>query len=434
MRMSVFVASFVVPFCAATAFATDRKVPQDFSTIADAVAAAQDGDRIVVGPGVYQENVTTAIANLQFIGRKAVWDGTLTNGTSGTCLTATGGGTLVQGFAFRGGQNAAAQVQLTGDNCKVVKCSSRGPSQRFLKVTGNGVVVDKCQLFAVDSLAMEIVGDNATVTRLSTQQCDDDVVRVTGNAALVTRCKFNMNEDGFNVHIVGTGGHATFNTSTYCDETIYVDGADGVAEGNRAVGSGYLQMRGDNLTCRHNTITNAADDQYGIYVQLSPGPNGGGVIEDNVLTQISSSGMRIDGKSLTIRNNRVTNAGTESGEHGYDIRGTDNTIEDCSAVGSGTHGFSSTGANNVFNRCVAVDSAADGFHIDAPDNTLTDCKATANTGEGLDNGGTGTTVTGCTFKGNRIDVANDGTFSNDATFAQDNSFTTGGVAQAPQID
>jgi hypothetical protein len=52
----------------------------------------------------------------------------------------------------------------------------------------------------------------------------------------------------------------------------------------------------------------------------------------------------------------------------------------------------------------------------------------------LDNRGAGSTVTQCTFKRNRIDVANLGSFVNDATFATDNTFATGGTLQLPQVD
>src|SRR4051794_28197452 len=52
-----------------SARAIDRHVPSaSYATIADAVAAAQAGDRILVGAGVYQENVVSTNANIQFIG------------------------------------------------------------------------------------------------------------------------------------------------------------------------------------------------------------------------------------------------------------------------------------------------------------------------------------------------------------------------------
>src|SRR6188768_1937085 len=95
MQSRFAIVSLVLAAAAAPAFAADRKVPSaDYPTITAAVAAAQPGDRIVVGPGFYAENVVTNVANLQFIGKKAVWDGTTLAGVAGQCLVATGGGTV----------------------------------------------------------------------------------------------------------------------------------------------------------------------------------------------------------------------------------------------------------------------------------------------------------------------------------------------------
>jgi hypothetical protein len=122
--MRRFVAASFVVVAVAPAVAADRKVPsQTYPTIAAAAAAAQPGDRILVAPGRYAENVATDVAKLQFIGKNAFWDGTLDDGAPGVCLTATGGKTLVQGFTFRSGLANTAQVQLTGDDCKVIKCT-----------------------------------------------------------------------------------------------------------------------------------------------------------------------------------------------------------------------------------------------------------------------------------------------------------------------
>ena len=97
---------------ASGAWAADRKVGKGapYTTIQSAVDAAAPGDRILVGPGVYYEKVSSKTDRLQFIGKKAVWDGTV-HGDPGTCLAASGDGISVQGFTFRNGQ---VQVSIDG--------------------------------------------------------------------------------------------------------------------------------------------------------------------------------------------------------------------------------------------------------------------------------------------------------------------------------
>lgn len=490
-QSSGFVGCLLLLFFAVLAQATDRRVPTTtYPTIASAVADAQPGDRILVGAGTYQENVVSTNANLQFIGRKAIWDGTLSNGTPGVCLIASGGGTVIRGFSFRAGQANASQVQLTGDNCSVIKCVSRGPSARFLTIVGNGTVVDSCSLFSVNSSAIQIFGDGAVVKKLKTLQCDDDVVFIQGNGATVTGCMFRLTEDSFSVDVAGNNAVVMLNHFVNCDSGVNVNGTNaavaknqfmncssairvtgsGLVENNKTIHAGVFSLTGSNLTARGNTFTAITATGDGVVVEhnkslqsgrisvtgdnlairgnvISSAPNdttgivansrtsaGGGVIEDNKLTEISQTGLDIRCSHVVIQRNHVTDAGTENSESGCAVSGDFNTLVDNVVIGGGTHAFDISGSSNSLTNCSAVDAAADGFHITGDNNTLTGCEAMLCTGEGLDNGGDGTLVTQCVFKHNRIDVANDGTFANQATFTTDNAFFTGGIAQPSQVD
>ena len=484
---------------AVPARAVDRPVPSaNFPTISSAVAAAQSGDRILVAPGIYQEHVVSAVPNLQFIGRDAVWDGTLVNGSAGVCLTATGDGTLVQGFIFRAGQSNVAQVQLTGDGCRVLKCLARGPNSRFLRIEGNSALVDSCSLLAVNSTAIEIIGDGAVVRKVKARQCDDVVVGVQGNGATVTRCTMSLNEDSASVSIGGNDAIVSLNTFLNCDIAISITGAnatvannkaahlgffllltgtnafvqnnrvlsctgtflnvDGnnafvrnnrastvggtflsvfsdnaVVENNHGVAAGTIFVTGDGITIRGNTISDAPNDKTGL-TATSRTAAGGGLIENNWVKDMAQSGLVLNCHHTVVRGNHVIGAGIEFGESGCVVGGSGNEMTNNVVTGGGTHGFDITGPNNTLVQCLAFDSAADGFHIAADGNTLLGCVAMNCTGEGLDNGAADTTVMACIFKSNRLDVANDGTFSNAATFTVDNVFTTGGPNQSPQVD
>ncbi len=448
--------TFLLAVTAFTVAAANRAVPGTHPTIADAVAAAQPGDHILVGPGVYQENVVSTVANLQFIGKGAIWDGTLVNGTAGVCLTATGDGVVVQGFIFRAGQANAAQVQLTGAGCRVLNCSSRGPSARFLKITGNSALVDACTLYAVNSGAIEIIGDNATVRKVKSRQGDDSVIGITGNGATVTSCIMSLNEDGASISIVGHHALVNLNSFVDCDSGISVTGTNAIVTKNKALNGGSsfisvnsgdnaivernistagggISVSGDAVAVRGNSMRSMRNDASGLTVNGATDA-GGAVVENNIMKDIAANGLSVGINNAVIRGNRVTGSGTESGESACRVSGSGNRLTNNVVIGGGTHGFNITGANNMFVRCTAIDSAADGFHITGSGNTLLICDAMLCTGEGLDNGGANTTVLDCAFKKNRLDVANDGTFANAATFTSDNSFSTGGPSQLPQVD
>jgi hypothetical protein len=423
--------STVIAALAADAFAADRKVPSAaYPTIAAAVAAAQPGDRILVGPGVYQEHVVTATANLQFLGRQAIWDATLPNGTHGDCLTVNAAGVLVQGFSFRGGNNGSTQVVVVGDGATVRKCYSRGPAA-FVFVTGARALVDGCRLFANMNVAIDVVGDDGRVQSCTVQQCDATVFRFVGARATVTRCAFLNNDDGDIINITGFGARVTSNRFVNCDDdTIDVTGDAAVVEGNKMTGSGDLRVTGDSLTIRRNTLSFVFGGAQGIFA-ASTTPNGGGTIEDNVVSDVNGRGLDVSASHVTIRRIKVSRSGAENVEGCVRVAGSFNALTQVVATTSGAHGFDVTGSDNILVECVAVDAGRDGFHVVGARTRLERCRATACTGEGLDNGGLDTTVMACTFRGNRLDVANDGTFLN---FAATNVFKTGGIIQLPQID
>ena len=368
-------ATLALILLAAPARAVDRLVPGAFLTIGAAVAAALPGDRILVSSGIYQENVTSNIPNLQFIGKSTVWDGTLTNGTAGTCLTSTGNLVSVKGFIFRAGAANNAQVQLTGDGCRVGNCSSRGPSARFLKMTGNSNVVESCSMFAVNSTAIEIIGDAAVVKKVTSRQGDDSVILVQGHFATVTGCTMTLNEDGSSINITGSNAIVSLNMFLYCDLDITVNGANATVTKNKTVRNGstfvsvsstgagpvvtqntamhcvgaFLSLSGSNTVVRQNKATDCRS------TFLSASSSGAGaVVEQNTVTRCGGTFMSLSGSNAVVRKNMAT-----------DCAGTF-----LSASSSGAGAFVE---QNTVMRCGGTFMSLSGSNAVVRQNTATDC-------------------------------------------------------------
>src|SRR5262245_44060802 len=94
---------------AAPAAADTLKVPQDFATIGDAVAAAADADTINVSKGTYLETVSIAVPNLKLVGKNATIDAQF----SGTCVNVDASGVSITGFTLCNGTNG---IFAGGDN------------------------------------------------------------------------------------------------------------------------------------------------------------------------------------------------------------------------------------------------------------------------------------------------------------------------------
>lgn len=284
---------------AAPAFATDRKVPSQFPTIAAAVAAAQSGDRILVSPnnapgsnGVYTENV--AVPNtkigLQFVGSNVTWDGTV----SDTLVVQGPGndGVLVSGFVFRNGQR---QVSITGDGATIAKC-------RFLN--------------SLDNNAVTIVGNFAKIAGIEVYSCYDDGVNITGTDARVEKCKFSsIDYPGVRLtsadRAVVTG--CTFDRC--CDAVDLVSGVDVLLEKNtiRNDGCDGILVQGKNVRIAGNKISGVGSDNNGNPTQ------GSGIrilstseqilILGNTIENCSAYGVAFDGKLVAVMGNKVTRCG-----------------------------------------------------------------------------------------------------------------------------
>jgi len=416
---------------AAPALAADRHVPSPvYPSIAAAAAAAQPGDRIVVAPGVYREHVVSTASGVTFVGRRAIWDATLVTGTTGVCLTATGAGTVVEGFTFLAGDQGPPCVDLTGDDCRVVRCSLRGTDSRMVAITGARARVTSCRLVGARNDAVAIVGDDAIVEKLTAWHSDDAVVHVTGARARVARSRFDVSDGNACVNVEGDAATVVANRFDLARRAIVVTGNGVVVEGNKCKGGGDIVVTGDAVTVRANSFKDGTN-RVAIRVD-SASAIGGGLVEDNVVSRHPLTAMDLRCTLVTVRDNRISGVGT-AGDSGILLHAVSsanqvlrNVVTDCDG-----HAYNVAGVSNVLTECVAVRATADGFHVEGDGNTMADCRATDCGGEGLDNGADGTIVTGSVFRDNRLDVASDGTF---ASFAADNVWRTGGTSQVPQVD
>lgn len=423
--------ALVLPFVlAAPALAADLHVPSPvYPTIAAAAAAAQPGDRIVVAPGIYREHVTSAAAGVAFVGRRATWDATLANGTTGSCLTVTGAGTSVQGFTFLSGDQGQPCVDLTGDDCRMVRCTLRGTDSRLVVITGTRAAVSDCRLYGARDNAVEIFGDDATIEKVKASRSMDAALHVTGARARVARNKFDVSDGASCINVEGDAATVLANRFSGARRGIAVTGNGCVVEANKCVGGGDIVVTGDAVTIRGNLF---ADGTYRVAIRVDSVDVGGGLVEDNVVDRHPATAIDLRCTQVTVRRNRITDVGT-AGDAGIllNTASVSNQLSANVVTGCDGHAYIVRGQGNVLTECVAVGATADGFHIEDDGNTLTGCRATGCGGEGLDNGADGTIVTGCVFRDNRLDVANDGSFAN---FGTDNVFKTGGTTTAPQVD
>ncbi len=232
MRNILVVAALLA--IAPTAFAVDLPVgkKKTYAKIQDAVNAAHDGDRILVGPGVYKEAVTFGTLNhVTFLGKGAVWDGQTGPQQSGTCLSGSGEGIVVQGFTFRQGEY---HVSLQGKSCVVTKCVSRGADWYAFYLRGDGMRVEACKIVGDAEPGVYVEGADAVVRSNQFRNCDGGAIYVSGASALAEKNDIRTIEDEYGIYVYGSDAkvltNVVWNTD---DENIYVEGDRAQVVGNR---------------------------------------------------------------------------------------------------------------------------------------------------------------------------------------------------------
>jgi len=457
MRKTLAIAALLA--AAPTAFAADLAVgkKKPYAKIQDAVNAARDGDRILVGPGVYKEAVAFGTLNhVTFLGRGAVWDGQTGPRQSGTCLSGSGEGIVVQGFTFRQGES---HVSLQGKSCVVTKCVSRGAGSYAFYLRGDGMRVEACKIVGDASPGVYVDGAGAVVRSNQIRNGDSGGIDVSGASALVEKNEIRTIEDAFGVRVYGADAkvltNVVWNTD---DENIYVEGDRAQIVGNRctytsdgpgvsvygnsaevgknkvfAPAEGGVRVNGDAANVHDNVVSMTLEGYAGIQL-TGVAKGGGGTVACNVVSDTTSWGFDLRADGLTVTGNTALRCGP--GRAGaFHVVGNSNTIDACVATSSRATGFLLEGDGTKVTDSTASGGTGDGFRVIGQATQMSGVVATGNGGEGLDNRGVLTAASGCTLTGNRLDVACD--VGSGASFdggLAGNTFKTGGETQTPEVD
>ena len=435
---------------AAPAAAATLKVGRGkpYATIGEAVAAAGEGDTIVVYGGRYTETVEITTPGLVLRAKQrvtwlpAVWRGrclTLAPGadgaevsgfrfsTHGDALTVQAPGVRVVKCRFRGGDGISG---AGGDDLVVSRCDLRSGG-RAVDVDASGVTLERTRIAHHDSGPVEIVGDDTVVDRvLLSGSTDDSGFELRGDRVRVERCRTRST---WNHGIVVRGDDCVVRRNVVegliNDPGIEVDGDRALVEDNVVSGSlryPGIDVDGQAFTVRGNRVLDSADSFPAIVAGNGAGTGGQAVLADNVVVGSGMHGIEVFGQGVLVTGNRVE----DCARTGFMVFGAGHRLERNVVVGAGEHGFRVDAAGVTLVDCVALECETDGFRIvaSATGVVLDGCRASGAAACGLHNSGTAA-FTGCTFTGCRVDVADDGTL----TDGGGNTFTTGGT-DSPPVD
>jgi hypothetical protein len=324
-------------------------VPQDRATIQEAIDAAEDGDEIRIGRGVYAENVVLAGRqglSLVGVGRPTL-DGSL---AGGVCLAIRDSTAIrVTGISFVGAGSHAVHIERC-DEVDVSRCRVTAPGADGIRVDASTHVFlsrNRISRATRDAIALSAglpsPTNDSSLLRNVIRRAGRDGIALFGDRNVVqgnrirapVRHGVRSEQTGCSLCLVATN-------------TIVRTGADAVS------------FDGVGHTFRSNKVDAAG--RVGLRL--------GGtelVVDRNRVRKSTNDGFYINATSSTVTGNRVL----RTGDDGFEIEGTVGLFEENRVRGAGDSGFQVDGTGNSFIRNRARGSA----NLDCDDlggNTYTD--------------------------------------------------------------
>jgi nitrous oxidase accessory protein NosD len=205
-----------------SANAGNIQVPQDFPTIQEAVDAALDADVILVGPGIYRENVVIITSGITLKGPKAIIDGAYL----GNCIDVTADDVTITGFDLVNGGLPAAPgdigtggcLSYTGSGADITKLEISGGADFGIMLTGTGRIED-CLVAACLGTGMLLdSGDQAgpqTLLKVNeVYRCGTGILADDGPFTFDRNIVSNNSGDGIHVTVLAAAGDGTVTTTT----------------------------------------------------------------------------------------------------------------------------------------------------------------------------------------------------------------------------
>jgi|GEM_PF-1364426 len=285
-RTSSSAALLALAVLAAAARADVLHVPKDFPTVAEALAAAQAGDEIVLAAGSY--NTPILIDDVDGIVLRGQGKVVLGGGTDVTpALTLENSDHVtVDHLRIEGAQGTAVFAGPGADDLvlsrlRIEDCAGTG----IVAGESSGVLIDRCRVEGAGGHGISILeAGEFTLSRCTVVDAGGIGIDV-GDAQFITvdRCHVTgSGQSGIAMGFSGPSHHGVLSRNVVIDagtNGLFVRGAENVVTENRVQGAG-----GAGVLLHAESV--------------------GGIVEDNTLVD-AGVGLDVGGTGLLVRDNRV---------------------------------------------------------------------------------------------------------------------------------
>jgi hypothetical protein len=313
-----------------------------------------------------------------------------------TSVLAEADDVLIQNCRFR-----SRRVEIVGDDARVEDCTFASMDDHGLVFEGENLRVSDTTFDGISGSAITGVGSDAVIDDCVIRAIADDGIFVTSDGVRIDGCSFQSVGDRA-VEVISIDAIIRSNKLRDVRVGIVVIGAGARIEKNkieRVHGSGGIE--------------------------LIQGP--GAIVDLNKLRDVQGDGIRIgaNGAGAQVTRNQVIQTAILNGTAGYALIANGVKLIDNLAKDSGHHGVRVAGKDCVIESLTTTRNVQDGVRIDgaAAGTQMTGIVSVKNGRHGIANLAANTALSVAILLGNRVDLANSGTF----TTLSKVQFATGGA-------
>ena len=391
-----------------------------FTTIQEAVDAADPGETVRISPGTYFENVMIPEAKdgLQLIGTsrtRVILDPDAPN--TGNGITVAAPNVLIKNITIQNGNSDAIHIDSTASGTRVERVDFYRPEDECVDVYAPDVEIVRNKMYGCDDpVEADNNADNLLIDRNTMLFCDGDCIDVGSSGdsdqltgVVITRNRIEQAEDSDGIDLTGDDFEISRNTLENVAEGIDVD-CDPCLIG------GIIER---------NIIRNITDDGTGIEVDADS--SGISVIRNRV-ENTNDEAYDIEGVGIYVAFNTARFTGGDQGESGFEVSGEAHTLFKNTSFFSVNDGFHIDGSDHFLDGNVASQNLGDGIDLDgASDVTVRNSRVTNNRGEGIEvsegsDDAFDNVIESNRASGNRVDFCDEGI---NTTVADNNFGTTG---------
>jgi hypothetical protein len=407
------------------------------ATVQAGVNAANAGDTVSIGAGVFLESVSIPVGKNGLIlrGKRSVLDSSPL-GLPG--IEVLSSNVQITGVVVRNADGVGIDVQAGADGAKISKVTVQNADSNCIEIDANGVTVENSTIVACGSLVISGAANDVVIRNNRMKLADSGGIIITSNNAVIERNEISNIEDGNCINVTGNDAEVVSNRIVGCDsEGVRVDGeAPFIVKNQVSAGSGFeIDCTADcgNGLVSGNRVSNTSEDDGGFDIDAAaPGL----VVTKNRVEKPMDEGFYLDGAgSMTVTNNQVRDAGGDNYEPCYEIQGTGgHTLERNTCDGTPDDGFyvvSGTGHTLEGNR--VVNAFEDGIDVEAGTSITIERNQVSAGASGIEVGaGVTGSVTNNKVSGGRVDFCDES--AGGVTNTGNNFATTAGPACATDVE